>query len=304
MKRKIVYIAGYSRSGSTILDILLSSHPHIFGTGELVYLFDDWINVNRTCSCGKIYSECDFWKNFQLPQDINFKNAIEIIRLVESRKHLTALIHHKISSPVIKQYKKIQASLYGYVFEASGKNIIVDSSKTSRDMAGRFYALHQYTAFDVYVIHLVKNGLSVIESYTKKGSNWALENHIKKAPLLAARSSMGWLLANTIALRLGEKISSEKYLQIKYEDLANNPVEIFSRIAAFINEDLSVVINSILAGKSFNANHNVGGNRLRMENEIKFNVSSNDKKKINLSLKHRLLFKLIAGNLNKKLGYN
>ncbi|MEP6512659.1 MAG: hypothetical protein ABJA79_02235 [Parafilimonas sp.] len=304
MKRKIIYIAGYSRSGSTILDILLSSHSNIFGTGELVYLFDDWPNVSRTCSCGKIYSECDFWKNFQLPQDINFKNAIEIIRLVESRKHLTALIQNKISSPVVEQYKKIQAALYDYVFETSGKNIIGDSSKSSRDMAGRFYALHQYTGFDVYVIHLIKNGLSVMESYAKKGSNWALEKHIKKVPLLAARSSIGWLLANKIVLRLGKKLPSKKYLQIKYEDLTANPAEIFSRISAFINEDLSIVTNSILAGKTFEANHNVGGNRLRMENEIKFNVSNNDKKKINLSLKHRLVFNLIAGNLNKKFGYD
>jgi hypothetical protein len=51
VKKKILYIAGYSRSGSTILDIILSSHPQIFGTGELGYLFDDWIAGTRLCTC-------------------------------------------------------------------------------------------------------------------------------------------------------------------------------------------------------------------------------------------------------------
>ena len=38
----IIYIAGYGRSGSTVLDIMLGDHPRIFSGGELTYLFDDY----------------------------------------------------------------------------------------------------------------------------------------------------------------------------------------------------------------------------------------------------------------------
>ena len=35
----ILYIAGYGRSGSTLLDSLLNDHPSIFGGGEMMWLF-------------------------------------------------------------------------------------------------------------------------------------------------------------------------------------------------------------------------------------------------------------------------
>ena len=200
MKKKIIYIAGYSRSGSTILDILLSSHKDIFGTGELVYLFSDWLDSNRKCTCGHNYANCAFWKNYHLPLNFNFQKATAAIRKLEGRHNLNKLLQNKIKKSDILNYSIIQNSLFNYISATSGKNIIIDSSKTSRDMAGRFYALHKYTDFDVYVIHLVKNGESIVESYVTKGRNWALEGYAKNERFLAERSSIGWLLANRITL--------------------------------------------------------------------------------------------------------
>ena len=300
--KKIIYIAGYSRSGSTILDIVLGSHQHMFGTGELAYLFDDWLLSERTCTCGETYNNCAFWKNFQLPAGINFDEAIQIIRQVESRPSLPALIDDKIPGDIIEKYRLIQTTLYNYIFNTAQKDIIIDSSKTSRDMAGRFYALHKYAGFDVYVIHLVKNGLSVVESYVKKGRNWALEGYGKNDRFMAARSSLGWMLANSIAQRLGRKIPEKNYIQIKYEDLVAQPETVLKRIEGFLEVDLSEAITRIQKESPFHPKHNVGGNRLRLEKEIKLKKSYSAKK-ISLSAYHRLIFNLIAGRLHKKLGY-
>jgi hypothetical protein len=304
VKKKILYIAGYSRSGSTILDIILSSHPQIFGTGELGYLFDDWIAGTRLCTCEQKHANCVFWKNLKLPDGINFKEAQQIVRQIETRKNLKFLVSNKFHHEIVEKYRLIQTALYNYIFETSGKEIIVDSSKSSRDMAGRFYALHTFTNFDVYVIHLVKNGLRIIESYVKKGRNWAIEGYVKNDHFLAARSSVGWLLANKIAYDLGEKLPKGKYLQLRYEDLIYDPPKILNKIGEFINENLAEVINNVKESKSFTAKHNVGGNRLRLEKEIKFNPSIDNEKKISLSFKDRLTFKLIAGKLNRRFGYN
>ena len=35
MLEKIIYVAGYGRSGSTLLDMMLASHPAVFGAGEM-----------------------------------------------------------------------------------------------------------------------------------------------------------------------------------------------------------------------------------------------------------------------------
>jgi hypothetical protein len=301
-KKKIVYIAGYSRSGSTILDILLSSHSNIFGTGELVYLFDDWLNGSRLCTCGEVYQNCPFWKNFKLPQGISFDEAIGILRNIETRKKIKALVGGKIEPNVIQKYKLIQSALYNYIFEVSGKDIIIDSSKSSRDMAGRFYAIHRYTEFDIYVIHLIKNGLSIVESYVKKGRNWSIEGYKKNNSFSSARSSIGWLLANSIAERLGEQMQQHQFIQIKYEILLNHPESVLKRIGEFLNIDISDVISVVKNNELLHPKHNVGGNRLRLEKEIRFNTA-NHLQKINLSYYHKFVFNLIAGRLNRRLGY-
>src|SRR3954452_15131421 len=95
VKKKIVYIAGYSRSGSTILEIVLSSHAKIFGTGELGYLFDDWIEGTRRCTCEQVYADCVFWRNLIIPNGISFKEAQQIIRQVETRKNLKLLVNNQ-----------------------------------------------------------------------------------------------------------------------------------------------------------------------------------------------------------------
>ena len=50
--REIIYIAGYGRSGSTILDISLGQHDDIMGMGEFTNIFIEWENLLRK-SIGK-----------------------------------------------------------------------------------------------------------------------------------------------------------------------------------------------------------------------------------------------------------
>ena len=302
VKSKILYIAGYSRSGSTVLDIILGSHKNLFGTGELVYLFDDWLNETRLCTCGKSYKTCDFWKDLALPEGITFAEAISVIRAVESRSAVENLLAGKIPVGITDRYNLIQSTLYGDIISRSGKSIVIDSSKSSRDMAGRFYALQQYTDLDVYVVHLVKNGLSIVKSYVEKGRNWAMEGHAKNDRFLAARSSVGWRLANSLAQRLGDKMPPQKYLPLQYESLVKEPEDFLNKIGSFIGEDFSTVIDTIKQNRPFLAGHNVGGNRLRLEKEIRL-LPAASVRKIEIDIISKLTFKVIAGKLNKRLGY-
>ena len=57
----IIYIAGYGRSGSTVLDMLLGSDDHAIGLSELTHVFGYWSN-DLPCSCGKRIRQCEMWK--------------------------------------------------------------------------------------------------------------------------------------------------------------------------------------------------------------------------------------------------
>ena len=81
---KVLYIAGYGRSGSTILDIILDSHPDITAVGELTFLLDDAAIPSRHCSCGAAYAECGFWSRVVSSQARSSELAA-LVRGIEKR---------------------------------------------------------------------------------------------------------------------------------------------------------------------------------------------------------------------------
>ena len=53
---------GSGRSGTTALATFLGSNDEIQNIGEMHQIFK-YLDENKECSCGKLLSECDFWKN-------------------------------------------------------------------------------------------------------------------------------------------------------------------------------------------------------------------------------------------------
>lgn len=64
MAKELVYILGLSRVGSTMLDLVLGSHPRYIGLGEIYQVLRpdlDRIDHKINCSCGQVLDECRFW---------------------------------------------------------------------------------------------------------------------------------------------------------------------------------------------------------------------------------------------------
>jgi len=57
----IIYIMGTGRSGTTILEVLLTNNARIVGAGELKHIFRDGFLANRQCSCGHATLDCAMW---------------------------------------------------------------------------------------------------------------------------------------------------------------------------------------------------------------------------------------------------
>jgi len=65
--REVVFIAGTSHNGSTLLDLLLGGHPRFVGLGEIFPLLKTGSDqLERTseilCSCGKHMDHCPYWR--------------------------------------------------------------------------------------------------------------------------------------------------------------------------------------------------------------------------------------------------
>jgi len=129
---KLISISSLARSGSTFLQMLLSSHPNLVGLGEIdrtvrnfcIHRGVDAVDEvrkkigeaaprERRCSCGALPMECDFWgpvlpKLSQCNPDQGYKFVLENFRsaypdchLVDSSKTLNALLKNIVEPQIV-----------------------------------------------------------------------------------------------------------------------------------------------------------------------------------------------------------
>jgi len=149
-QRQLIYIAGSGHSGSTLLDLLLSTHPDVCGLGEARMLVDDDRRPEytasaseRICSCGKAINQCPLWSQFLSYADETPKANFE--------DHYSTLL--------------------GLVHDVTGEDTIVsDSSKYIEPLrkvteATRSGILQPHISpNDLFVVHLVKDARAWVTS--------------------------------------------------------------------------------------------------------------------------------------------
>lgn len=302
--RKVLYIAGYGRSGSTVLDVVLGNHPEIASVGEITYLLNEWHDPGRRCACGRLYRECDFWGALGDTADISV-DMQAMIRGVEKRGRTIPTLLNRLSPNIKKCYRVFHQQLFSYIRERSGKSIVVDSSKSARDAALRFYALSEIADLNVYVIHLVRDGKAVVESCVRKGSNWALEGHQRQPRLPGLRAAVGWTLANMWTLGLARRyISSDRYLRVRFEEFTSEPEAVLERIGRFVGIEVDILVDRIKQRAAFRVGHNVGGNRLRLKEHIHLQTRDAVKSERDLDWHHQLGFQAVGGWLQWYMARN
>jgi hypothetical protein len=297
MLPRILYIAGYSRSGSTLVDMVLNSSARITSTGELTYLHDDARAAKRLCTCGAAYGHCATYGGWlaRRPADEG-----AVVRSVERRSALGRLVAGTVTGADVHAYRAYGQSLFGHIAETTGAGIVVDSSKSARDAAGRPLALSRLAGLDIRVLHLTRDPSGTVQSYMERGSNWVMEGHRAKGMWETWRPIPGWVLANRIARRLGREIGADRYLHLRFEDFLADPTGALDRIGALIGADLKDAAQQVADRRPFAAGHVVGGNRARLTPQ---KISPGASPPPRLPRAHALCLGLIARPLARELGY-
>lgn len=299
---RILYIAGYGRSGSTVLDIVLGSHPSAVGLGEVTYLFEEAV-LDRKCACGKPFRECSLWHG-ALAEVGDPRRAAKTIRVVERRLFLPWLVLGRGLFLPRRRYAAIQGALLAHVRRVCGAPVLVDSSKTARGAAGRALALAWFLAEDVRVIHLVRDAREVLRSLVATGSNWALEGRASPPRLPAFRAMSGWLLSNLSAAFLGRLLGRRRYLRLRFHDLLDDPEAVLTRICEWAGLDTAGIREAASKRGPFRAGHQVGGNRLRAQREIHIRKPNGDADSLaGLPVRARIAYHLFASLLNRHYGF-
>lgn len=296
-RAKLLYIAGYSRCGSTILAMVLNHHREIASTGELTYLLEDAADATQQCTCGQPYRTCSQYGDWLAGRP---EGEAELVRGIECRSNLDALSAGRVSPADRAAYADYACSLVDHLQQRTSASLIVDSSKSARDAAGRPLAMLQLGGIDVRVLHLTRDPRSTMRSYLDKGSNWVLEGRRNPRRFDSLRPIIGWTLANRAAYRLREELGPERYLHMRFEDFRANPKEALIRVGAFIGADLESLADTILMGEKVAAGHSVGGNRARQEpQQVRLGAAGQAR----LPFHYAFCLRLVGGSMARRLGY-
>ena len=248
MRKKIIYIAGYGRSGSTILALILGQHKNIISLGEIGVIFSALKN-DRNCTCGEKLISCSYWG--------------ELIRNNKYYKNYN-ISSNKLENPYLNVGVVIE-----YIFEKTECQFLVDSTKTSWRNLTRPLRLI-LSGYDVSIIHLKRSQKAVIKS-AREGKNTDLEFNINVNTRFSIfKTIISYQISNKLTF-LYKIINYKKYYSLKFEDLLDRPLESFSKLGFFLNLDLSE-LNSYLNGNShLKTSHEINGNRLlRQKSNIFF----------------------------------
>jgi hypothetical protein len=239
---KVLYIAGYSRSGSTILDSILGQIDGFFSTGELYYVWSRNVLDNTVCGCGTPFRECEVWRGvFECAfGGIDAVDAREMIRLQELNtrtRHLPLVLvpwGRRLLASRLEGYLGRLEKLYRAIQHSTGCRVVVDSSKVP--LYG--YLLNTMPTIDLYVVHLIRDPRAVSYSWLKKRLLPPLPG--KAAPIYMDRyssikSSILWNVTN-VAVEMFWRRQSKRYLMLRYEDFVDRPQESLQRILELVHE--------------------------------------------------------------------
>lgn len=300
----MLYIAGWDRSGSTILDQILGQLPGFFSVGELVDLWDR--GPEALCGCGHVFKDCDIWREIFVkafgitPNDFDFAAAEDYRRCCARLRHLcllpSPLLRRSLDRP-LRAYLELIRRLYRAVHAVSGSQMIVDSSKQPTHA----YILELSDAVDLRILHLIRDPRGCAYSYQVSKAH--PDPAIARMPLMSpARSSFHWLFANSATRRLWH-LSSDRYMAVRYEDFSSRPRDTVSRICRFVGASVPDVPVSSQNMVLIRPHHGVSGNPVRFKTGI-VELRCDERWKSAMRRRHKLLVTAFTGLALPTFGYH
>ena len=226
---KVVFITGSSYSGSTMLGLVLGSDDTAFFSGEVKqYMRRRDLKRRQSpghhfCTCGERYEACPFWKsvhsrygserNLNPAPGFSWSNLRLLTRIV--------IPVARGDDRPIPEHARLLEAIHDVVHaENPGVAYVVDSSKSVRSLE----SLAGVPNLELYVIHLIRDGIAVASSFKSRGWN----------PFYGIVS---WAMVNVFLARFLHR-SRIRTLRLHYGSLSHSTAEELDRINAFLGSSL------------------------------------------------------------------
>lgn len=284
----LLYIAGYGRSGSTLLDILFSNAEGVATVGALNNL-PEWVSRREKCACGEELEACSFWSEILRKLGEEDKNFVASLGDEQVRCERSFRL---AGSAVGEKYADMQRRLFRVIQEKTKATTVVDSSKTTLDCFSRPYALYHACGLRVRMLHLIRDPRGVVWSAMKGAGSPERKRLTDSVLWRCVKTSISWNLANWAAIQNQARLPRRDSAALWYEKLCDAPKEELERLGKLLEIPVRTVTELIERDGSFEPGHNLGGNRLRFQKSIRFQPDQGWKKE--MPAPYRLLTLLIT----------
>jgi hypothetical protein len=232
---RVVYLGGFGRSGSTLLERMLGELPGVCAVGEVAHMWQRSIVDGERCGCGEPFGICPFWrevgqKAFGGWADLDVGRVAELRSAVDRSRYIPLLATPAIPQSLrrrLDEYVGYYLRVYSAIADVSGCPTVVDSSKH----ASLAFCLRWHAELDLRVVHVVRDSRAVAFSWARRVSrpDAASDSYMTTySPATAA----GLWNAQNCALQL-LAMEGVPTLRVRYEDLVAAPEVTLTAIADF-----------------------------------------------------------------------
>ena len=162
----VVYVSGFGRSGSTIVEGLLQSRYAATGLGEIFFLWERGALRNELCGCGLRFRQCPFWTEVlrdAFGRITEYDAAVydQAFKLARGRRpRFGSMQEVKQATPL---FCDVASALYGAIGRRIPGEAVIDSSKYP--LFGAW--LTQTPAVRLSVLHLFRDPRAVAYSWSQ-----------------------------------------------------------------------------------------------------------------------------------------
>ncbi len=260
----VVFITGFGRSGSTLVERFLGATPGWTNVGELVDLSRSVARDDELCGCGLRFSRCPHWVRvgeaafggWTAPV---LERLAELQRATARQRHLPGLLASRRSpSPSLRELRARYARIYQAVCDQTGARVVVDASKGPALGA----ALAGSPDLDVRLLNVVRDPRAVAWSWTRRVERPHSTGGVDEMWRIPLRRSAAQWSALQLEVEVIARWGQVPTARLRYEDFVADPVVSLGAVTRSLGlpltpTDLPTVVDAHVV---LNPSHGLSGN--------------------------------------------
>ena len=222
MNDKPIFIVGCARSGTTLIQYMLRSHPRIsLPTGESHFIVPIYQNQDQ-------YGDLRKQKNVRSVLEEMYQRSGNFL---ETDLHGINFDIDSMTKLIVKRGCKTVPEIFSTIYEENAKG----EGKERWGEKTPWYLFHMPLISEMFpgaqFIHIIRDGRDVALSLFGRRHEFSVYN--------IHRAAEFWVIFLERGQQLGAQMSPSVYIEVRYEDLLYKPEETVRSICDFLGEEYS-----------------------------------------------------------------